>query len=68
LSLYKKEKGYPYQYMAFLSMVGKRPSDDIDAREFMADLKIPTFKNELWDVRALSKPYTYESLLEKGTD
>ena len=68
IEIYKKEKGYPYQYMAFLSMVGKRPSDDTDARDFMADLKIPTFKNELRDVRALSKPYTYESLLEKGKE
>ena len=68
IEVYKKEKGYNYHYMAFLSMVGKRPSDDTDAREFMADLKIPTFQNELRDVRALSKPYTYESLLEKGKE
>lgn len=63
---YKQEKEYPYQYVAFLSMAGKRPSDDADAKEFMEDLKIPTFKSQLKDVRELSKPYTYESLLEKG--
>jgi len=28
-------------------------------------LKIPTFKSQLKDVRELSKPYTYESLLNK---
>ena len=65
IEAYKKEKKYPYQYAAFLSMSGKRPSDDIDAKAFMKDLKIPTFKSQLKDVRELSKPYTYESLLNK---
>jgi len=63
---YKKEKNYPYHYAAFLSMAGKRPSDDADAKEFMKDLQIPTFQHELRDVRELSRPYTFESLLKKS--
>ncbi len=63
---YKQEKGYPYRYVAFLSMAGKRPSEDADAKAFMEDLKIPTFQSQLKDVRELAKPYTYESLLKKS--
>jgi len=63
---YKKERSHPYQYAAFLSMTGRRPLDDADAREFVENLDIPLLKSELKDVRELSKPYTYESLLDKS--
>ncbi len=63
---HKQEKGRPYQYAGFLSMTGKRPTDDKDARSFVKDLGIPLLKHELRDVRELSNPYTYESLLNKG--
>lgn len=64
IEAYKKEKNHQYKYAAFLSMAGRRPSDDAEAKEFIHDLKMPFIENELRDVRELSKPYTYESLLE----
>lgn len=63
---HKKEKNRPYQYAGFLSMTGKRPTDDNDTREFVQELGIPLLRHELRDVRELSNPYTYESLLSKG--
>ena len=60
---YKKQKGKDYQYAGFLSMTGRRPKDDSDARSFAEDLDISLLQSELRDVRELSTPYTYESLL-----
>jgi len=65
IAAYKAEKNHEYQYAAFLSMTGRRKTDDADARAFIESLNVPLFENELKDVRALSRPYTYESLLDK---
>lgn len=63
IEAYKKAKGKSYQFAGFLSMTGRRPSDDTDARGFVEDLGIPLLKSELKDVREFSQPYTFESLL-----
>ena len=39
-------------------------ADNQEAVEFMKKLKVPMFENALSDVKALSKPYTYESVLD----
>ena len=66
IAAHKKARKRPYQYAAFLSMSGRRPTDDSDAREFIDSLEVPLLKNELRDVRELKRPYTYESLLDIG--
>jgi chromosome partitioning protein len=63
IAAFKKEKGKKYKYAGFLSMTGRRPTDDADSREFIKDLDVPLLDNELKDVRELSNPYTYDSLL-----
>jgi len=63
IASFKEAKGKPYQYAGFLSMTGRRPTDDADAREFVKGLDIPLIESELKDVRELSTPYTFESLL-----
>ena len=61
----KVKRNKPYKYAAFLSMAGRRSTDDADAREFVKSLNVPMIENELRDVRELSRPYTFESLLNK---
>lgn len=63
---YRAGKGKNYQYAAFLSKTGRRPTNDAYAREFLNNLGVHVFENELKDVRELDTPFTYESLLNKG--
>lgn len=63
---YRIDKGKGYHYAAFLTMTGRRPTNDSYAREFVQDMGVPVLKNELKDVREFDTPYTYESLLNKS--
>jgi cellulose biosynthesis protein BcsQ len=60
---YKKQKGFPFTYYGFLNKKTQR-SENKGAINFMKDLKVPMFDNALSDVKVLSKPYTYESVLD----
>lgn len=62
----KKERGRLYKYAGFLSMTGKRPTDDRDARQFAEGLSIHMMEHELQNLREFTRPYTYESLLDIG--
>ena len=60
---YKKHKGFPFAYFGFLNKRTQR-SENQGAVNFMKELKVPMFDNALSDVKALAKPYTYESVLD----
>jgi len=60
---YKEQKGFSFNYFGFLNKKNQR-SENAQAVEFMKQRKVPMFKNALSDVKALSKPFTYESVLE----
>ena len=60
---YKKQKEFSFTYFGFLNKRNQR-SENQEAVEFMKKLKVPMFENALSDVKALSKPYTYESVLD----
>ncbi|MCB0515537.1 MAG: ParA family protein [Bacteroidetes bacterium] len=62
IAAYKNEKGHLFSYYSFLNKRNRRKEND-DALEYMKSLGVPVFKNSLSDVKALSKPYTYESIL-----
>jgi cellulose biosynthesis protein BcsQ len=59
---YKKQKGFPFAYYGFLNKRTQR-SENQGAVNFMKELKVPMFENALSDVKALAKPYTYESVM-----
>ena len=59
---YKADKGFSFKYYGFLNKKNQRSEND-HAVKFMKKLKVPMFENSLSDVKALSKPYTYETVL-----
>lgn len=59
----KKEKGYDFTFYGFLNKKNLRKENE-EAVEYMKRLGVPMFKHALSDVKALSKPYTYESVLD----
>ena len=63
IAAYKKEKGFPFVYYGFLNKRTQR-SENQAAVSFMNELKVPMFDTALADVKALSKPYTFESVLD----
>ena len=60
---YKDSKGFSFSYFGFLNKRNRR-SENQDAVECMTNLGVPMFRTSLSDVKALCKPYTYESVLE----
>ncbi len=60
---YKKQKDFSFSYFGFLNKRNQR-TENQEAVEFMKKLKVPMFENALSDVKSLSKPYTYESVLD----
>jgi chromosome partitioning protein len=65
---YKKQKGFPFAYFGFLNKKTQR-SENQSVVSFMKELKVPMFDSTLSDVKVLSKPYTYETVLntKEGT-
>ena len=59
---YKSSKNHAFSYSSFLNKRNRRKENE-DAVEFMKSLEVPVFENSLSDVKALTKPYTYESIL-----
>ncbi len=59
---YKKSKNHQFAYFSFLNKRNRR-KENIDAINYMKSLNVPVFDNSLSDVKALAKPYTYESIL-----
>jgi len=59
---YKQQKKHTFHYAAFLNKRNRR-KENADAITYMQRLNVPTFESSLSDVKALSKPYTYESIL-----
>ena len=60
---YKSSKGFSFTYYGFLNKRNRR-SENKEAVHFMKQLGVPMFEQSLSDVKALSKPYTYESVLD----
>ncbi|MEO1262057.1 MAG: ParA family protein [Bacteroidota bacterium] len=62
---YKSKKDFSFTYWGFLNKRNQRSEND-EAVEFMKQLGVPMFDNSLSDVKALSKPFTYESVLDSA--
>lgn len=60
---YKEEKGFSFKYYGFLNKRNRRSEND-EAVHFMKQLGVPMFKSSLADVKALTKPYTFESVMD----
>lgn len=62
LAANKKEKGFDFAYFGFLNKKDQR-TENREAVEFMESLNVPMFETALARVKALSKPYTFESIM-----
>lgn len=62
---YKEEKDFSFTYYGFLNKRNRRSEND-QAVEFMKQLGVPMFKSSLADVKALTKPYTFESVMDSA--
>lgn len=60
---YKSEKGFSFSYYGFLNKRNQRKENQ-SVVSFMQQLGVPMFEESLSDVKALSKPYTFETVLE----
>lgn len=60
---YKASKDFSFSYYGFLNKRNRR-IENSQAIDFMKQLGVPMFENSLSDVKALSRPYTYESILD----
>lgn len=59
---YKNSKGHLFSYHSFLNKRNRRKENQ-DAIEYMKSLGVPVFDESLSDVKALARPYTYESVM-----
>ncbi|MEM8529167.1 MAG: ParA family protein [Bacteroidota bacterium] len=59
----KKAKGFDFTYYGFLNKRDQR-RENSEALDFMQQLEVPMFDATLARVKALSIPYTYESILQ----
>lgn len=59
----KAKNGHDFSYFGFLNKRNQRREND-EAVQFMESLGVPMFKNSLSDVKALSQPFTFESVLD----
>lgn len=62
----KASKNKAFQFAAFASMTGQRPTEDAAAKEFVNGLDIPLLQQEMRNVKEFTRSYTYESLLNIG--
>lgn len=60
---FKSSKDFSFTYFGFLNKRNRRTEND-QAVDFMKKLGVPMFENSLSDVKALAKPYTYESVMD----
>jgi chromosome partitioning protein len=60
---FKSKKEIPFTYYGFLNKRNQRAENQM-AVDFMKRLKLPMFESSLSDVKALSNPFTYESVLD----
>ena len=60
---YKTSKDFSFSYYGFLNKKNRRKENG-EAVVFMKELGVPMFDNSLSDVKDLSKPYTYESVMD----
>ena len=60
---YKASKNFSFTYYGFLNKRNRR-IENAQAVNFMKQLGVPMFENSLSDVKALSRPYTYESIMD----
>jgi len=68
IKILKSKENLPFDYAVFLSLSGRRPSDDINTRNFLRQNGVKVFNSELKDLRIFSAPFTYESLLKVGPE
>ena len=61
----KKKNDHDFSYYGFLNKRNQRREND-EAVDFMETLGVPMFKSSLSDVKALSRPYTFESVLDSA--
>lgn len=62
---HKIERDIEFVYYGFLNKKNRR-IENAEAVEYMKNMGVPMFKNALPDVKALSRPYTYESVLDSA--
>lgn len=62
LAINKKEKGYDFSYFGFLNKRNLR-KENAEAIEFMKEMNVPMLENSLSDVKALSRSFTFESIM-----
>jgi len=68
IKVLKTKENLPFDYAVFLSLSGRRTSDDNNTRNFLKQNGVKVFTNELKDLRIFSAPFTYESLLNVGQE
>ena len=61
----KKSRGLDFTYYGFLNKKNQR-KENREAIEFMKGLNVPMFESALSDVKALARPYTYESVMDSS--
>ena len=61
----KKKNGYDFTYYGFLNKRNQRRENG-EAVEFMETLGVPMFESSLADVKALARPFTYESVMDSA--
>lgn len=61
----KKRNGYDFSYFGFLNKRNQRKENE-EAVAYMKSLGLPMFKSSLSDVKALSRPYTFETVLDEA--
>ena len=59
---YKAEKDFSFSYYGFLNKRNRRSEND-QAVEFMKKLGLPMFDTSLSDVKALTRPFTFDSVM-----
>ncbi|MCG8328581.1 MAG: ParA family protein [Chitinophagales bacterium] len=62
IQTYKAKKGYHFSYHGVLNKRNRRSEND-QAIAFMKQQDVPMFETSLSDVKALSKPHSFESIL-----
>jgi len=63
IEAYKNQKGFSFGYHGFLNKRNQRKENQ-SVVSFMQQLNVPMFDSSLADVKALSKPFTFESVLD----
>jgi chromosome partitioning protein len=61
----KKSKNLDFSYFGFLNKRNQRKENG-EAVEFMKGLGVPMFEESLADVKALARPYTFETVIDSA--